>query len=92
MGKLYQSPDFQHVLPHQHCESSHYESYHHDCFHYDRLSLIVTIVIVATVIVAIMIDATITFQWHHIGFGILSVVIEDTFNNVQGTELNDIYQ
>ena len=48
--------------------------------------------IVAIMIVATMIVATITFQWHHIGFGILSVVIEDTFNNVQGTELNNIYQ
>ena len=55
-------------------------------------TMIVAITIVATVIVTIMIVATITFQWHHIGFGILSVVIEDTFNNVQGTELNNIYQ
>ena len=47
---------------------------------------------VAIMIVATVIVPTITFQWHHIGFGILSAVIEDTFNNVQGTELNNIYQ
>ena len=35
MGKLYQSPDFQHVLPHQHYESCHYESCYHDSCHCD---------------------------------------------------------